>query len=73
MGHKIRCWFVAFNYATQTGFGNGNFGFTSNSFANRKYILKLCYDQSPLAIPNSVTITNFIEMTEEDYNEFWEN
>lgn len=70
---KFRCWFVSFNYQATNGIGNGNLGFASNSFANRNYIKKLCYDQSPEAMPGSVVITNFIEMTEEDYNEFWGN
>lgn len=73
MENKMRYWFVSFNYQATNGFGNGNIGFVSNSFASRSYIKKICYDQSPEAVPGSVVVDNFIEMTKDDYNEYFEN
>lgn len=70
MENKMRYWFVAFNYATKIGFGNGNLGYGADSF-NANDINIEAKRQSPESLPNSIVITNFIEMTEEDYNEFW--
>lgn len=69
---KTRYWFVVFNYSTARGFGNGNLGVGAVGF-DLKGINEQAYKQSPEALPNSVVITNFIEMTEKEYNEFWEN
>lgn len=70
MENKMRYWFVVFTYSTKTGFGNGNLGYANDSF-NVKDIRIEAKLQSPLALPGSIVMTNFIEMTEEDYNEFW--
>jgi hypothetical protein len=70
MENKTRYWFVVFNYSTATGFGNGNLGVGAIGF-DLKGIHELAYKQSPDALYNSIVITNFIEMTEEDYMAFW--
>lgn len=68
----LRYWFVVFNYGTKNGIGTGNLGFYGANFIKND-INNMCRAQTPDALPNSVVITNLIEMTEEDYNEFWGN